>query len=691
MQLEDASGKASVDIFTRSLDFDFRGNLVFGLPGDVLGIEAPTSRESLPILLHELEHVRTLMYPLDALFTAIGLRIADLRREAAEQFNQWADHLSPSTIEDLREEAHRALQETERAARFSRSVIYTAELMLPLLEGLALLAELEIGLEDASRSWDIVVAMQYEHSRRITLIKSPSNQHTFDAATQESKSRYREILGHLLERQLEVSREDRRLTFRRRLFFRERFDSDPRSSNPYFFGYLFIRRLYECWAGRVSDLAFGRFYHVATRAFCEVVPLSILRLYTLSPERFVTDDFTKVFSWTLDMLLSLPVKDLELIEKSGELLAMRPNASGRGEVYQLSPAGVHFDDTAVMKFVQYSVFDSPDLESPDQVATTDDLVRLERSKFLSPLATLSVRIAAIDEELRALLMVHPVTVGQHYEGPVDSSAVTFFVFSSQSDFSHFVDAYDNPEHKLPRIIRRGDQIVISGQSSLVGVLQTYLFFYPSGLPSVRDHTFHSPVTGVQTLLISDAKSQNLFISSGSSGNHDEVLGRLADRNVAGKLREHIRRALEPTFEEFRYALEQIDVFYVDYRPEVRSALRAIRQGWFDRTQAECAAVYASLLFPGCKDLDAIRTEKLSILQKYLSRPDFMLLQTCLLDGAVLHPRRHHEFVARSDSSLSDAVNRIRQACMDKLGVPLVKLQPDPLALVLELCPTEAPY
>jgi hypothetical protein len=689
MQLQDATDKASVDLFIRSLDFDFQRALVVGLPGDILGLEVPTSGHSLPVLIHELEHVRTLMYPLDGLFISLGLRMADLRLVAVERFNHWTDKIRSSNFDVLREEAYQALFDTERAARFSRNVLYTAELMLPLLEGLALLAELEIGSAEASRSWDMAIAIQYEHFRRVKLMENPKNRSIFDGATEEAKSNVREILARTLEKRLEVSRQDRRLMFRRRLFFREKFDSNPRASTPYFLGYLFIRRLYEAWSKRVPDLAFGRFYHIATRAFCEVVPMSLLRLYTLDPKRFVTDNFTAVFSWTLEMLLSLLQGDIERIEIAEEPLAMRPDASDRGEVYVLSPAGVHFDEIAVMKFIQWSVFDSSDLNTADEAAKTEELLRLERSKFLTPVATLMIRIVAVDEELRAAIIVDPTVVGnEEHGGPVEKRGVTFFAFSSDDDFSLFLSTYESHDQKIPRIERHADRIVIPGDTPLPGFLRTYLFFYPSGLPRVGDNTPRSAVVMIQTLLVDDEKSRRLFISAGGVEDHVDIVNGLADRERAGVLRKHIQAALQPSFDEFRYAIEQIDTLYSDYRKESGSALRAIPKGWFAQTQTECAAVYTSTLFPRCDALETIRTEKFSFLQAYLSRPDFLLLQRCLLKGAVLHPERRYEVSSASEKSVSDAVNRIRAVCIEKLGIPLIRLQLGPLAVVLDLLPVD---
>src|SRR5947209_18595133 len=111
MQLQDATEGASVNLYLRGLTFSFKGS-------EIIRLEDPDNDTIAPILIHELEHVRTLTSPLGALLTSLALRMADLRLVAVERFNNWVERMAIEGFEATATEALQAFRDTERAARF---------------------------------------------------------------------------------------------------------------------------------------------------------------------------------------------------------------------------------------------------------------------------------------------------------------------------------------------------------------------------------------------------------------------------------------------------------------------------------------------------------------------------------------------------------------------------------------------
>jgi len=74
--------RPAVDFFLRNLTYEFARDDIVGLPGSMIGLEAPLQDDRLIGFLHEAEHVTQLMYPLGTLMTALGLRVLDLRNDA---------------------------------------------------------------------------------------------------------------------------------------------------------------------------------------------------------------------------------------------------------------------------------------------------------------------------------------------------------------------------------------------------------------------------------------------------------------------------------------------------------------------------------------------------------------------------------------------------------------------------------
>src|SRR6185312_4392585 len=171
MLLKDATNQAAVDLFLRNLDFSFPTRDVVGIPGNIVGLTAPHEEEQAVILLHELEHIYALTHPLGTLFSALGLRALDLRNALATRYIDLNNkNASLADAEDaphaLEIEAALVAIDAGDLAEFARRINMTVQLMLPLLEGLAMISELEVVQPQGSWSWLTIAALEflyYEH------------------------------------------------------------------------------------------------------------------------------------------------------------------------------------------------------------------------------------------------------------------------------------------------------------------------------------------------------------------------------------------------------------------------------------------------------------------------------------------------------------------------------------------------
>src|SRR5713101_4536372 len=108
MQLEDSGGEGVVDIFGRLMRIRAKVSSSSGVPsGRITDDDLPA--DDLLVLIHELEHVNLLAYPLGWLLTSLGLQVSDGRRDSLKLLDQMRSSLTDSSVSPQPEKFLRAV------------------------------------------------------------------------------------------------------------------------------------------------------------------------------------------------------------------------------------------------------------------------------------------------------------------------------------------------------------------------------------------------------------------------------------------------------------------------------------------------------------------------------------------------------------------------------------------------------
>lgn len=715
MNLSDATERAAVDLFLRNLYFTFPARDVVGIPGNIIGFPEPHQKEEdSALLVHELEHINSLMFPIGPFFTALAFRAHELRNNMTTQFIELQDeHLA--IIEKggdfdskILSDALKVVLDSSQMAEFARLELTTAELMAPLLEGLAMLSEMELEERDSTWSWMLAVGLEYNyHEHRLAL--NDSKQHKLLEQDDDVRDEFVERLFKALEAQLKLGRE-RRLQGELidRIFFPATNDDRALTGAPYFYGYLYLNRLYQEWKGRRPDLEFERFASLASKLLCSVIPLTISPIYSIQDHGgdVMSNQLPTILKELLKDFLSLSAGQIRHLEDRGGLHIWSLVDS------EFKPWGA--DETPnkeaqrtenkVIADLIVSIFDLRDTNDPKVGETIEFIKVLERSKFLVRTGAREVFVIGIDEEAGAAILADPKRLTKEEnqnQALLKGDGATFFKFQDGAVLKKFISVAEGASPGLARVkLGEAPYKVKSNQRVFPAHLQTFCYFWPFGVPQDDPAgTFlTSPPVRIVRVLFCRAESEPesnsvAFLDGPEIG---DLAALVSTRDLMNRdMHSHIARALNPEFADSRFILGEIESLFFDplTKDVAAQMLSRYPEGQLPAIQARCRGVYTSLLFPAMdKDPEqVVSLQRLNALARELGRADMTTLRRWLKKGITLQPGKAYELGidgrTREDEQLS--LGRIRAAALATLGVPLVNYSDDPPRIILDLVPPSA--
>jgi hypothetical protein len=723
MDLRDATDKASVNQFVRSLAFPFEMQTVTGIPGAFFGPSTKNADERCALLMHELEHLITLTSPLGLFYTGLGLRLKDFHDDTVRHFNDWNERVQQDVFEGMHAEALAIAEELAKTSRLAKSVLCVSEYILPLLEGLAVIAEMELTQDEDAHTFTMMLSFEYWRGYYLSLLADPRQILDF----QDDKKREAMVSALLddLQVQLEDSRSIRRLILGDRLFFREQSTAEIHASSPYFFGYMFVRRLLGQWKQTAPGLPCAELYGIARVAVSSLLPLTLL--LANAKAHLQEDSGTTINESTLSAaiqgLLTFSEWKLRQISR-GELLAIDvegkqlPRASGTPDA----------DDDAV-SWVIAGLF--PGLSSELCKQTRQGLWAIERSKFVKQFHTAQVLVAGVNEKHKLALLLDSSTIRRVDSDSVGGGSGTWFPFKPD-EFTEFLQVHDAEDERLSRIDLQKPPIRVSApQKILLGKLSTYCVFHPFGVTSADGtDNLTMPMAIVQRLSIDGKESARIF-ESGLFPRAD-FSGIIEWHPINARFAEGVSNALEPSLEKYRATGTSILQLYQhlvaakalvdaaaggaegikqdggdgesrekdEFTPQsefdqywervIDACLIAIGETspeWHQQMQSRCRAFYAGLLFPKCRDAEVLSISKLDVLEGHLATEDLDKLREWLLYGAVIDRNKSCSIPKEQIDAVPLDVQRIRSVCDSVLGVPVIRFSPEQGSVLLDLVPT----
>lgn len=673
MLLEDATGQASVDLFLRGLRFEFPVRDIVGIPGGMVRADEPYEEGTLAVLLHELEHIFTLTRPIGPIFTALAVRAHDLRNEMAAKFRRVTERFAAGVPggepypESLNDELSAAVFAAIKQAEMARTVHCFAELMAPLLEGLALMAEFEV---TGDWTWHTVLNMEYLHWTHFLFL---DDRDAYASAMGESREEAVGLLYDALEQQIAAAREIRRNESSVDRMFFDQGDRDSVRTAPYFYGYLFFVRLFQEWKRRLPSLDMHTFFHGAVGWAGLVVPLTLLPALSVDHKTLKNSSrlLPGLFGDLLRDALSLPAPQIEqLLSRSGPLVWIY------GEKHFAIPEwyrdGVRFyHNLTAQLMVTVFGFKSADEEVFKTVEVIDTL---EAAKAMVHTASRQVYVVAVDDELHALLIAEKDRIKG---GEVGRDGATWFRFAEEGTYQIFLSRADDKTEPLQRVSLGSGQMKVSGKRFVPAGLLTYLYFWPHGLPGAGEK-LRRPISLVRVLLHGEGDERRAFVDAG--GEDTKRVGKLVrDRDEANRLLDAVARALSPDYSDVRYALGELEVLAEEgsMAKVMASAFMAtFPPDDLDRLRASCREVYCRVLFPAA-DEPSVTAKRFDLLRADIGEAARKTLRDCLHRGLMLTHNRRCEAKAGEE----EAFDVIRQAALKSFGVPLVRkgangLEPD---------------
>lgn len=676
MHLRDATDTTAVELFLRTLAFPFPARDLVGIPGGFVGLEQPIEEEDLVLLIHEFEHLTALTYPIGMFFTALGLRVHDLRNDISRRGLQLRGEREidgeSTAVLDL------ALV-CAQTAEFARLILTTVELFTPLLEGLALLSEMELdyrGRKDLSLACMSALGLEaHYHAHRTAIMDRNLLPHVVS-------EQFVEQLIEKLEDQIERARDLRRAGDLIDAVFWPQDSVRANEAFPYFAGYLFLRRLYQEWRREMDTLELEDFTNLASRLVCSVFPLSLLSVYSFEdrPGRAMSEYLPSLFCELLEGALSLSQSDLVLLRDSRLLLSWdwkerRLRALPEQNVAEKIEDVAQNERRLVSEFI-WSIFDcrSPDDSRLRELAEALEL--LEDCKFLTPTAARPVMVAAVDDKLKAALLVDlsrmvEQTAGSSHAIPIE--AATYFLFR-QDEFVEFLALMESENYTLPRVQLGNAPYIVKRlrKKDVKALLVTVCHFWPEGVADEVDgkliYGTKNPIAFVRRLA---CEGERVFREQSEQDDFGVVL---ALRGKAESLLKGIRLALQQDYEEPRKILLFLEKMI---NPEslgctmVRVALDQYCPGLHSRLQANCRAIYDRVLFPKLESGVAqdFHDRKLRFLGERLDPSLSRILRRWLHAGLVLD--RRGSCRSETGEPMEAAVASIANEARAILGIPLV--------------------
>jgi hypothetical protein len=664
--------RPAVDLFLRNLTFEFGHDDVVGLPGALIGFDGPLPDERLIWFLHEAEHLTQLMYPLGTLMTAMGLRALDLRNDAARALAS-----PPRTIPEWLQQ----LQAIGRHADFVILIHQFAEWVKPLLEGLALISEMElvhIGDNEVTPAFIAAVSIELVRVRQM-LFATPDGQETLRALAEGDLNPIDDLRA-AAEEQIRFARASR--------IAGDVIDDifwSPTSGEgtlPYFIGYLFIKKLEQAWRERSPSLTPRQAYQRATVAICSALPMSFLPLCSVAdiatgrPSHRAATGMQILIS----DLLRLSADDCRALGDHGRFFRF---VSGSLTTF-LDTAGLEGRDqfARLLSQVITSVFEQGEEAHLRQTASVLD--DIEYAKAIVPVALREVAAVAIDEETSTLLLVDvaraSASADEHSSAQLDMTAVTFFSFEAD-DLRVFATDIGADLARLPPVrIGAAPYRLRAGDAQQGLVLITYLHFWPEGTNRPE------PLRTIRILVGTKGK----MMYEAGADEEDVELRRIRDF-VNVKYRDNVARAIDGQFNDTREQLERLGRLCEDTSVEdktVDALLNIYRPETLDTVRNDIRLRLSRMLFGDEVDHAQIRGERLSVVARYLAHDDVAVLRRALRQGLVFSPDCIAPVLPTEAPAACAAVVRIRAAALRRLGFGLVRWREFPPAIELDL--TETP-
>jgi hypothetical protein len=725
----------SVNLFIRTLNFPFVMSEVLGIPRALQDPDsAPDDRCA--TLVHELNHLHAFMSPLGVLNTALALRLKDLHDEAATFNNTWLDLVTNGDLTD-HEKSVEVVDRISAAADYAMTIQTLVEYTRPLLEGLAICAEMEMTIEAQNDTAAVVGALEWWHAYYLSLLQDPARLPSIQSPA------YTERMLDEFEKQLEESRKISRLISGERILFEEHRDGDGKfAAAPYFLGYLFIKSLLQEWGARVPHLSRADLFGIANTCICVVLPMTLLYPYFVEEESAAEIRAPSLSEETIVAAIasfsSLGPSELERI-RDGGLLAIDLRTK---RLINLS--AMDNPEDVLMKSLLAAIF--PELNEDKARDTADMLWQSERAKFFHRTYTTRSIVLGVDPTNKLALLADLETMKRRNEG-FEVPSMMWFPFKDDEEYKRFISRCESDEAKIPRVgLQSGKEFRIPSPKTVIAAnLSAYVIFYPAGIGrGIEANRFKSPLEIVWRFGPDQGLAEDMFLTKSTSVHDNEVC--ILWQSLNSRLLKAFNEASDSSFRRYSDALQGPDglggpvnlyrgilakLFEISAERAFLTAtqkdesgrliaevmnqerengdeetaeerlgnycLRIIstgercmkrnNAGQFKAMQSRCRAFYVNELFPRCDQSELLASRKFDFLDEHVLSEDFKHLRTWLLYGAALDQKGCYAVDEHNAASMATTVARVSSVCSNVLGVPLVRYQPDSRSITLDLLKT----
>jgi hypothetical protein len=630
------------------------------LPGNVF-LDSERDGYDAAVLLHELEHIGTLLQPIGPLWTVVGLRLHDLGNQSRKLINDSAD--SHEQIRAIYEELH-----------FSRLILEMLELLTPVLEGLALVCEMELPAMEGSYAWSLALSCELAYVRHSWVMEQAERELEFQDSIEFREATIRE-LTEVIAHQIARARQQRLDASYVAQIFLSGF-SDPAASLPYFYGYLYLARLEQSWRASGWTGSLAEFFSAASSWINSVIPLSVLRLMGHEADAKTRSLIPNAVAFLLKEAMALSPAQVNRLGTSGQPLVWQKD--------DLTPL---FNSEQWAKVGQVGVVGLITSNILGSMKDFDEYVRpIEEAKLLLPLSMTEVFPLALDVEQQIVAVAVKERIKKFKDGQIgfDKSGVTWFQFPNQEEFSAFQgwlreNSLNLPDLKLGigRLKVKVPSILLSCQ--LITLYTTRLLANNPMFFSIR--------------VLHWGNQRSIYVSE----NPEEAQGVekqfLTRAYITDTLLSGIRRVLLPESEEL---LDHAEIKELTEEYQLGKLLWRKIQNDFPRDRAArvragAAAWFRKTLFPAIQESQADESErqKFNFLGARLNLEDSMRLRRWIQHGLVFSGGREFAAVQHPEGPevVREAVERIRVVAEKTLGIPLVRWNAVSSTVRLDLLPT----
>jgi hypothetical protein len=589
-----------------------------GTPGGILTGDLDAD-EALLRLVHELDHVVALTRPLGLALTAIGLRGHDLRNQMSLRINA-IERASLVSREDVDPSmVVEAFDATVRAAEYACSARVAVEMVLPLVEGLAVHAEGSLDparMRDFPYSWQLVVALEREYLLRRQRDLAHAR---LDAEPVDTDGLTADLAALFVERVTRARVRRGHADAAKLLLLGPGKEGLGPEAAPYFYGSMWLRRLLNHWQATVPWASDDALFDAVHRFVGEVVGFALLDAVQLPAA-----EAARQVAAVVSAGLHLGDQDIERLLSDPQPLAW-DSARRRINSLRGTPGGVAIgSDQDVMIAAVLARLFPPEREEPgselpgptDPIrdgmsATFDFLNALDPAKRLHRTDEREVHVVAVDEVERALLLVDT--------SPGDYDARAAVMPLSRRQLDEFLGLVETDGVPLLRVaLASAEGRPFRPDGVVKARLITTLQLWPSGgRIDSRD------VTALDVESSLDA-FRTLVVDGHAVVEHpvpDEVAAQLKVRDLSDRqLLEGIHLALAREFEQYHLASGRL----LGFKGVVDAArVQALFDQFINDPTPELVAIaraeYAEMLMPGWpahRELE-LSTYKLGILVREL--------------------------------------------------------------------------